>query len=214
GQKAEGVQGIDMVKLTQRVKRDWFYHYVLDPQKLRPGTRMPTSFPNGKSFFPDILDGTATQQIEAVWVYLSDGTKARLPLGVGRAYIPLTPKDGAIIYRNFLTDGEGQQLPRGIAVGYPEKVHLAFDANQLRLAMIWQGLFIDAARHWTDRGSGFEGPLGDNVVKLPAGPTFAVLEKGDTAWPKSGREEGQKFKGFKLNKEERPTFLYEVSGVQ
>ena len=48
-------------------------------------------------------------------------------------------------------------------------MNLAFDANELRLAMIWQGGFIDAARHWTDRGAGFEGPLGDNVLQLPAG---------------------------------------------
>lgn len=209
GQKAEGVQGIDMAKMTQRVRRDWFHAYVIDPQKIRPGTRMPTSFPNGKSFFPEVLDGTPTQQIEALWVYLSDGTRARLPLGVGKAYIPLTPKDGAIIYRNFIA-GAG---PRGIAVGYPEKVHLAFDANELRIAMIWQGLFIDAARHWTDRGSGFEGPLGDNVVHLPTGPTFALLAKDDSAWPASARTAGQKFKGYKLTKDDRPTFLYAVGDV-
>src|SRR5439155_719143 len=125
GQKAEGVQGIDMSKMTQRVKRDWFHHYLLDPQKLRPGTRMPTSFPNGKSFFPEVLDGTAAQQI----------------------------------------------------------------------------------------GAGFEGPLGDNVVKLPTGPTFALLEKADSAWPASGRKDGQKFKGYRLTKDDRPTFLYAVGDV-
>jgi hypothetical protein len=209
GQKAEGVQGIDMVKMTQRVKRDWFHAYVFDPQKIRPGTRMPSSFPNGKSFFPEILDGSPAQHIEALWVYLSDGPKARLPLGVGKAYIPLTPNKTAIIYRNFI-EGAG---PRGIAVGYPEKAHLAFDANELRIALLWQGLFIDAARHWTDRGAGFEGPLGDNVVKLPNGPTFAVLQKTDTVWPASGKSEGQKFKGYKLGKDDRPTFLYAIGDV-
>jgi hypothetical protein len=150
------------------------------------------------------------QQIEAMWLYLQDGTKARPPLGVGKSYLPLVPTKTAIIYRNFIA-GAG---PRGIAVGYPEKAHLAFDANDLRLAMIWQGAFLDASMHWTDRGSGFQGPLGDKVVQFPAGPTFALLDKKDGAWPTSGKAAGQKFKGYRLDKEDRPTFLYTIGDVQ
>jgi hypothetical protein len=214
GQKAEGVQGIDMVKMPARVRRDWFHAYVTDPQTIRPGTRMPSSFIKGKSaVLGDILDGTALQQVEAMWQYLSDGAKARPPLGVGKAYIPLVPEKSAILYRNFLTDGHGQTLPRGIAVGYPEKAHLAFDANEMRLAAIWQGLFIDAALHWTDRGPGFQSPLGDNVLKMPAGPTVAVLAKADDAWPATAKAAGAKFAGYKLTKDDRPTFLYAVGGV-
>ena len=74
------------------------------------------------------------------------------------------PDKEAIIYRNFI-EGSGS---RAIGVGYPEKANLAFDANELRLALIWQGEFIDAARHWTDRGAGFEPPLGENVLHLPS----------------------------------------------
>src|SRR5262249_35114607 len=44
GHKAEGVQGIDMLLMPKRLKHDWFYRYLLDPQKLRPGTRMPTAW--------------------------------------------------------------------------------------------------------------------------------------------------------------------------
>src|SRR5262249_44321008 len=121
----------------------------------------------------------------------------------------LTPDKSAIIYRNFI-DGAG---PRGIAVGYPEKSHLAFDANDLRIAMIWQGLFIDAARHWTDRGSGFEGPLGDNVVRMPKGPTFGGRETEKSPWPGNAKDVGQRFKGYRLTKDDRPTFLYTVGDV-
>ena len=66
--------------------------------------------------------------------------------------MPLVVKQEPIVYRNFIT-GAGN---RGIGVGYPERAHLAFDANDLRLAMIWQGAFMDARRHWTGRGEGFE----------------------------------------------------------
>ena len=103
----------------------------------------------------------------------STAPRRRLPLGLGGSSIPLEPTTTAIIYRNFI-EGAGN---RAIGVGYPEKANLAFDANEVRLALLWQGAFIDAARHWTDRGEGFEGPLGDNVLRLHGGAAFAVLEQ-------------------------------------
>jgi mono/diheme cytochrome c family protein len=209
GNKAEGVQGIDMLLMPKRLKRDWFHAYCIDPQKIRPGTRMPTAWPNGQSVLPNVLDGQANTQIEAIWTYL--GSKSpQIPAGMGRKFMPLTPTDGAIIYRNFI-QGAGT---RAIAVGYPEKLNLAFDANELRLAMLWKGGFIDAARHWTDRGAGFEGPLGDEILSLPTGAAFAVLPKTDAPWPTaSAREAGLKFLGYSTTKDERPTFRYEFNGV-
>jgi mono/diheme cytochrome c family protein len=211
GQKAEGVQGIDMAIMTQRVRRDWFHAYVSDPQSIRPGTRMPAAFLKGKSVLPEFLDGTALQQVEAMWAYLSDGTKAQLPLGASAKSIPLMPTDGAILYRNFI-DGGG---PRAIGVGYPERIHLTFDANDLRLALLWEGAFIDAARHWTDRGVGQQGPLGDNVLKLAGGTPFAILGKDGDAWPGTpARQRGYRFLGYRLSVDDRPTFLYSVEGVK
>jgi len=55
--RATGVQAVDMQKITQRVREDWFHRYLLDPQKYRPGTRMPTSFVGGKSAMAKILEG-------------------------------------------------------------------------------------------------------------------------------------------------------------
>ncbi len=209
GNKAEGVQGIDMLLMTKRLKRDWFHAYCIDPQKIRPGTRMPTAWPGGQSTLPSILDGQANSQVEAIWVYLSD-SKPALPAGLGKKFMPLTPLTEAIIYRNFI-QGAGA---RGIGVGYPEKLNLAFDANEMRVALIWQGGFIDAARHWTDRGTGFEGPLGDNIVALPTGPAFAVLDKPEAAWPaKSAKDLGYKFLGYTLSPDDRPTFKYAMNGV-
>ncbi|HYT89602.1 MAG TPA: hypothetical protein VEL76_12920, partial [Gemmataceae bacterium] len=211
GHKAEGVQGIDMTLMTQRVRRDWFHRYLLDPQKFRPGTPMPSSWPDGVSFLPDIQSGDTAKQVEAIWMYLADGKAAMLPLGLKKEFIPLIPDKEVIIYRNFVT-GAG---PRAIGVGYPEKAHLAFDANEMRLAEIWQGAFIDASRHWTDRGVGFEPPLGDNVLHPQSGVAFAVLAADKDAWPtKPARELGYKFKGYRLMPDQRPTFLYSYAGVE
>ena len=212
GHKAEGVQGIDLSLMTQRLRRGWFHRYMIDPNKYRPGTRMPSGFPGGQTFLPKYLGGTAEKQIEGIWVFLTDGAKASLPPGTKKQLIPLIPTKEAIIYRNFI-EGAG---PRAIAVGYPEQAHLAFDANNMRLAMIWLGAFLDASRHWTDRGAGFEPPAGDNVVRFAKDVAFAVLDKPDQAWPTtSGRElPGYQFNGYRVTKDERPTFLYTIHGVK
>jgi mono/diheme cytochrome c family protein len=209
GHKAEGVQGIDMALMPKRLKRDWFHAYVSDPPRIRPGTRMPSAFPDGKSVLPEFFDGTALRQVEAMWLYLQDG-KAPLPIGLGKVSIPLTPTTSAILYRNFI-QGAGT---RAIGVGYPESAHLAFDANEMRLALLWQGAFIDAARHWTDRGSGWEGPLGDNILALHLGAPFAVLEKPDSPWPTDpSKKIGYRFLGYTLSSDDRPTFRYSYRGV-
>lgn len=210
GSKAEGVQGIDMTLMPKRLRHDWFHAYVADPQRFRPGTRMPSAFVDGKSVLPNILDGKAPTQIEAIWLYLSD-PKARPPVGLYSKSIPLEPADGAIIYRNFI-EGAG---PRAIGVGYPEKAHLAFDANGMRVAMVWKGAFIDAARHWNDRGAGFEGPLGDDVLHLHAGVPFAILSKPEAAWPSApAKEIGYRFRGYRLTRDDRPTFRYVLGAIE
>lgn len=211
GNRAEGVQGIDMTLMTTRLERDWFHAYVDRPQEIRPGTRMPTAFRDGKSILDDVLDGTARQQIEAMWVYLSDGNKARPPLGLQKQSMLLTATTEPVIYRNFI-EGAGA---RGIGVGYPEKVNLAFDANELRLALVWQDQFMDAAKHWTDRGVGFEGPLGDAVVSFSKGPGITRLKDAAEAWPnQTTREAGWKFNGYRLADKGRPVFLYSEGGTK
>jgi hypothetical protein len=168
---------------------------------------MPSAWPMGKSLLPKVLEGDTRRQIESIWTFLSDGPGAAEPYGLGREPIPLVAGREPLIYRNFL-QGAGT---RAIGVGYPEKANLAFDANEMRIALIWQGAFIDASRHWAGRGEGFQGPLGDNVLGLPAGPSVARLATGSDAWPsKPARELGYVFRGYRLVEAGRPTFLYDL----
>jgi len=120
--------------------------------------------------------------------------------------IPISPEGGeAIIYRNFI-DGAG---PRAIGVGYDEGVNLAFDANNMRLAMIWYGQFMDGGRHWTARGQGFQPPAGKGVVRLPEGEAFANLTSQDSNWPAvKYRTQDFEFCGYELDDRQRPTFKY------
>jgi len=209
--KATGIQSLDLTELTTRIREDWFYRYTRNPISYRPGTRMPTPFPGGITTLPGILDGTPATQLLAMWTYLKDGEKARVPLGLIRGGIPLKPTDEPIIYRNFI---QGLS-PRGIAVGYPGGLNLAFDADRMVLGLIWHGAFIDAAKHWRGRGSGFQGPLGDHVVSLPRDVPFALLESIDTAWPKTAaKKSGYKFLGYRLDEKRRPMFRYKWNGVE
>jgi len=209
--KSLGIPAMDLTMMTRRLKKDWFHRYLLDPPSLRPGTRMPTFWPEGKSARKDILDGDTDRQIDAIWAYLSLGKEAGLPPGLIQGKMELVASNEAVIYRNFI-QGAGA---RAIGVGYPEKANLAFDANELRLALIWQGPFIDAARHRTGRGDGFEGPLGYNVVKMPAGAPFAVLQDSASKWPESaGKKAGYQMRGYRLDDKRRPTFLYSFPNVR
>lgn len=211
GIQATGVQALDLTTMTTRLRRDWFHQYIVNPQEFRPGTRMPSAWPFGVSQLKTVLDGDTPRQIEAVWLYLSDGGSAGVPEGLARDPVELVADKEAVMYRNFI-EGAG---PRAIGVGYPEHANLAFDANDLRLALIWQGKFIDASRHWTGRGEGFQPALGDNLLRLPAGPNFAQLESDPSPWPtQPGKALGEKFRGYRLTADGRPTFLYELAGVR
>ena len=208
--KATGIQSINMITMTKRLQENWFHQYMLDPARFRPGTRMPAAWPQGQVLLPKLLDGQALTQIHAIWVFLSDGNKAAMPIGLGSNPIILQALDEAIIYRNFI-EGAG---PRAIGVGYPEQVNQAFDANNLRVALLWHGAFMDASKHWLGRGPGFQSPLGDNVLKLPDGVSFARLESPESPWPKeSARQLGYHFRGYRLGVERRPTFRYTLGDI-
>lgn len=210
--RSTGIQAMSLTTMTRRLRREWFHHYLQNPMAYRPGTRMPTPFANGKTTLPDILGGSMDVQARSMWAFLSDGDQAILPLGLVTGQLELIAFDEAVLYRNFI-EGAGT---RAIGVGYPEKLNLAFDANQMRLAMIWHGAFIDANKHWNGRGAGFEKPLGDSVMNLPTGATFATLDNNtQAAWPKiDPKELGYKFRGYRLGDKRQPTFLYSYGDVK
>ena len=206
-----GIPAADLTQMTKRVRKEWFTGFLLDPQKAKPGTRMPQFWPEGKAVRTEILDGNTAEQIEAIWAYLSKGKSSKIPSGLRKVGNELIPDDEALIYRHFIQGGG----PRAIGVGYPEEVNLAFDANSQRIAMIWKGGFIDASRHRNGRGQGFQGPLGQSVVKLVEGAPFATLENPESPWPsESGKKGGFKMGGYRLGKYRQPTFFYSFNGIK
>ncbi|XZE33318.1 family 16 glycoside hydrolase [Pirellulaceae bacterium SH501] len=211
GKSTPGIQAMDLLRMPGRLREDWFHRYMLDPTRYRPGTRMPLSFPEGKSAVTSVYHGDADKQIDALWAYLSEGTQAKSPLGLDGESIVLKPVDRPIIYRNFI---EGL-TPRGIAVGYPEQVNAAWDANEMALRLIWKNEFIDASKHWVGRGPGNQGPLGDSPANIESTSPVALLDTIESSWPTgSSRQRGYRFGGYRLNEAGQPTFEYRVQDCE
>ncbi|MFM8891628.1 MAG: hypothetical protein ACKOTB_08400, partial [Planctomycetia bacterium] len=174
GERGQSQGVVDMVRMPKRLRHEWFLAYVADPQRFRRGTRMPAAWPEGKAFHADVLGGTAANQIEGIWRYLAaPGPKP--PIGASANPIELVPSGTPIIYRNFI-EGAGS---RAIGVGFPEQVNVAWDAEALRLALVWRGAFIDAGRHWSGRGPGFQPPLGEGVFTPDPAAAIEVLPAKD-----------------------------------
>ena len=206
--KATGIQAIAMDRMASRLREDWFHRYLVNPVKYRPGTRMPTAFPNGKSVATEVYDGDPQRQLSAMWAWMTLGNEGGVPSGVAGGMIELKPENHPIIYRNFL---EGLSS-RGIAVGYPERAHLAWDADRFALTLLWQGSFIDASMHWQGRGQGRQRPLGDNVITWEKTVPVAVLASPDAPWPESEpKDRGYRFSGYRLDEQLRPAFRYRTA---
>lgn len=213
GTKSLGMPGPDLSPTTQRMKFGWFAKWLDNPPAAVPGTRMPQFWVNHESPLKDLAGGTEASQVAAIWNYLSQGKSMALPIGlIPTGGYELIPSDIPIVHRTFMA-GVG---PRAILVGFPEMVHVAFDANGVRMAKAWRGRFFDASGMWEGRGGNWLGPLGTDVIDMPPGPSFAVLASQSDAWPKvpepvvneKFRNVGGRFKGYVLDKQERPTFHY------
>lgn len=215
GQKAAGIQGIDLLATYDRLTPQWFRRYLLDPGIFKPGTRMPVFWPDGDSLFPDILGGDTSKQIGAIWSYLSLKKSMPWPEGIvpeGNMDMELIPSGVPIVHRTFM-NGVG---PRTILTGFPEKISVAFDANQVRLAKVWRGRFFDQSGVASARTDKFLDPLGDDILDLPAGPAFAQLITENDAWPiaeKTSRDIGGDFLGYELNANHQPILKYRIAGV-
>ncbi len=210
GNKGGGIGAIDMLKMNERLRFEWFHRYLQNPTLYRPGTRMPNSFVDGRSALTDLYDGDPAMQIDAIWQYLALGDQAPEPEGLKEGAILLTATDRPRIYRNFFQEVSG----RGIAVGYPENINLIWDAERMGLARIWKNSFIDASMHWRNRGQGRQQPLGDAVVDIEQVTPFALLTSPDAEWPaESGRDRGYRFRGYRLDQGGRPTFRYTIGDV-
>lgn len=222
GKSAPGTQGIDLLTTYQRLQPGWFDSYLRNPGAFRPRTVMPTGWPNGVATHKTILDGNTDMQIEAIWYYLSLGTSAADPSGIRGESTKLMVRDQAMTYR-----GRSRVAGfRGIAVGLPEKLSYAFNAETGTLSAIWQGDFIGV--NWSGQGSGDFNPASEPIA-LAQDVSWAQLADEKTPWPllpvmtKEARANpnplypknvGYQFRGYFLGERSIPTFMYRIGTLE
>jgi mono/diheme cytochrome c family protein len=207
GHALPGTVGVDLDGIANRVNPKWFHGFLLNPPELKARTRMPTFFPNGTSQNKELLGGDTDKQIAAMWAYLRDLNKQPLPEKIIHARnqnYELTPTDRPIVLRTFMQSAG----THAIAVGFPQNVHFAFDAEQVSLAQAWRGRFLDAEGTWFVRFAPPADPIGEEHTRLPGGVPFAALASPVEPWPTDAETAGYRFGGYRLDKDGVPTFLY------
>ncbi len=220
--KSSNFKGIDLMISYQRLQPSWFYHYLRDPNAFRPRTIMPTSWPDGRALLKTVLNGQTDRQIEAIWYYLSLGTSAADPAGIQNLATKLVVTDAAHTYRGR-SSVAGY---RGIAVGFPEKLSYAFNAETGALSALWRGDFIQVNRG--GQGSGAFHPAG-KFLALPQDLSFFELADERSPWPLRPmmtkeapvnpdplypKNRGYQFKGYQLDDASIPTFLYRTGTIE
>jgi mono/diheme cytochrome c family protein len=223
-----GTRGPDLARTTERVRYDWYLRWLEQPQRMQPGTRMPSVFAGGKSLLDGVLGGHADAQAEAMWAYLSLGPGMPLPEGLEPPKgLILTVKDKPFLLRTFMPDAGS----RALAVGFPNGVSVAFDAATCRLAYGWSGNFLDASPVWNDRGGNPGKVLGQRFWTAPGGCPWGVTYSNEP--PDFARQatdpaygaplpEGKvfagdrqlRFDGYSVNKAGLPTFHYRVNAAE
>ncbi len=196
GQRASlGIQALDISNLARRLQPGWLREYLINPAGYRPGTLMPSFWPEGKSASPAVLGGETDRQISSIVEFArrGQGQPEGLPSTTAREF-ELIPRERPIVMRTFLEEVG----THAILVGFPAGVHFAYDGREARPALAWKGRFFDAYGTWFSRFAPFEHPLGEAVVKwaAPAGPPGA-----------------RQFAGYRLDAAGVPTFLFSVEGV-
>ena len=212
GTQVGAMGAVDLSLMAQRLTRDWFHHYLASPHSFSPQTLMPSFWPGGESPLPEILEGDSAKQMEALWLYTSEGYGLGAPKGLRREPMRLLADgDEAVMLRRSYP-GIGK---RGIGVGYPGGVNLVFDAQAVRLAMIWSGEFIDPSGVWMSQGHGTARPLSRNPIRFGKGAEIAKMKKVTDPWPVvESRSVDHRFKGYQLDAKRQPTFEYEYGDLE
>jgi mono/diheme cytochrome c family protein len=219
--KTPGKAGIELLASTGRVQPSWFYHFLRAPNAFRPRTVMPSSWPDGQAVQKKILGGDTDRQIEAIWYYLSLGTSAPDPSGVRGGETLLGVTDATRTYRGRSTVAGY----RGIAVGFPDKLNYAFNAETGTLSALWKGDFVRVNRG--GQGSGGFNPAAKSV-QLAQDVSFFALADEKAAWPLRPvmtkeapanpdplypKNRGYQFKGYFMDDASVPTFMYRSGDV-
>jgi hypothetical protein len=113
------------------------------------------------------------------------------------------------ILRSFM-DIDTFRVTHAVSVGSPQQVQYTYDMDRGSIIQVWRGGFLDATPMWHSRGDGSSRPAGSVIRFGKPVPSLAVLSGPDAPWPKDSVGTGYRPKGYRLDPDDRPTFLYQV----
>jgi mono/diheme cytochrome c family protein len=195
-------RGPEITGMSTRLRREWFYRWVREPNRIQQGTAMPTLF-FGK---PEPEIGPV---IDALWAYISLGRAMQPPPGTdARPSNVLLPDDEPMVMRCVLhgggKDGKYGRIIRSIVVGFPNLTSYAFDAQTSQLCYAWTGGFVDMTRGWSERGDASGSRVGRAF--------YTAAERSPIYIGNLDHDPKLEFKAYAFNKK-IPEFLYTVDGV-
>jgi mono/diheme cytochrome c family protein len=195
-------RGPEITGMSSRLRREWFYRWVREPNRIHPGTAMPTLF-FGKP------ENEISPVIDSLWAYVTLGRAMQPPPGTdARPSNVLLPDEEPMLMRCVLhgggKDGKHGRLTRAIAVGFPNLTSYVFDATTGQLAYAWTGGFVDMTAGWSDRGDSSGRRVG-RAFFTATGPAIYIGTMD--------REPQVDFKGYSIDNK-IPEFIYTVDGVR
>jgi mono/diheme cytochrome c family protein len=146
GEVEPGAVGPDLVTVTQRIRREWFDRFLVDPLRVYPGTPMPAIFQKQSPLAsPGRGDGGEAQsarQKEILWAYFSQGKQAPNPKP--RPPIPIPAPDAGeppLVAQIPITLPDGK-LMESITVLYSTHDAIVYDVENCRLHSVYTGAQI------------------------------------------------------------------------
>lgn len=117
------------------------------------------------------------------------------------------------VLRSFVDIPGRIRVVHAVSVGHPQRVHYTYDMDHGTLVQAWRGDFLDMTPMWHNRGNGTSRALGAPIYF--GAPQLALVQLGsrDAAWPSDTAGTGYRPKGYRLDKQDQPTFTYELYGT-
>lgn len=174
---ALGTRGSDLLRIGERMRKDFFLRWVKSPIRIVTDMEMPSY----ERPVEGILAGSLPAQREALWAALNDPQfQAPLDVSVVEQMWTLHEGDRPRILRDVFTlPGQPDAyVPRAFAVGFPNRHNVLFDLDTFRVRQWWLG---DFARQRAQGKSWFWDAAGVPVVTGLGSRPEIVLRHSDGA---------------------------------
>ncbi|MEM6802264.1 MAG: family 16 glycoside hydrolase [Bacteroidota bacterium] len=105
-----------------------------------------------------------------------------------------------------------KKITNAINVGDPSGLHYTYDLKQGSLVQVWRGDFLNMTPMWDNRGNGVSRAIGMLVAITP---DIQLMQRSSDGNLQLAFEENQyRFRSYKVDADNRPTFYYQAHGLK